>query len=156
MAAATPTPEEAAGAAVAAMAGGWRLDAKQSDSMEPLLEFMGVPWLVRKAIVAASGASSPPTMRVAATAGGMDVEAHGGAGPSRNSYAWGAGNKHVTPKGEFPATLAAGTAAGEVVLHVDAPKGRLTSRYTLDASGRLLLTIAGPGFAIKRVYNRMP
>jgi hypothetical protein len=51
------------------LAGTWKLDPAQSDSMEPFLKMLGVPWIARKA-----AASAVPVMTIKATDGGGGIE----------------------------------------------------------------------------------
>jgi hypothetical protein len=68
MATRTSFPPELA----ASLTGHWHLDRKQSDSIEPLLAFVGVPWLIRKAILAAPN----PAIRVSVDPGTGAEDSH--------------------------------------------------------------------------------
>lgn len=101
--------------------------------MEPLLQFAGVPWLIRKAALAAPN----PSIRTEMRADGMKVVSEGMA-KNENEYKFGAASIHKTPAGDYPAELTMGADGQSVVLVVRmAGKGTITSTYKRE--GHLLV-----------------
>lgn len=151
-----PTGPEAA-ALFEALSGEWRLDAGASDGIEPMMAFMGVPWLIRKMALAVAPTMALRTAFAAATGG--SVRQMSGREIS-NSYAWGPGAKHVTPGGEFAATLLYDAPGRAVVLLVAGPpgKGHIRGVYSShDGGAGMTVTYELPdGTKIKRVFKRAP
>lgn len=106
----------------------WKLDPGKSDSMELMFEFMGVPWLIRKAILAAP----PPTMTVDANNIRLRIEQSGLANLV-NEYQWNApSHTHKVPNGEYPAQLEA--TSNMIRIHVlSMEKGRnIILQYSIE------------------------
>jgi hypothetical protein len=137
---------------ISQISGDWKLDSGASDSIEPLLKMMGVPWMVRKAALAAPA----PSQHVELSAKGMIVQTEGFA-KVRNEYTWGSGNTHNTPSGAFPASLALDSTGKIVILHVDAgDKGTIETQYSFSTEGgkrtlTLQMTLTPRGAAVEHV-----
>ncbi len=161
-ASAVPVPPPPPAELQAAMSGVWKLDAAASESMEPLLAFMGVPWVARKLMANAP----PPVLTLLLTPAGLDITQHNAFGKTRNELTWGSGNTYSSPGGKFLAALALEGASGAetpaptcVVLAVDMPKGRITTTYAVHAAGaaggtRTLVVVIsnGAGVRVRRVF----
>jgi hypothetical protein len=158
---------EAPAALASALTGTWALSPSVSDSMEPMLAVMRVPWLIRKAV-----ASSKPTLVVAVAPGGMSVEQAGFARVV-NAYTWGP-TKHKTPAGTheamaevLPAPAAgAGAPAAACVVRVAvamaSPHGTIVATYSAGDGATLVVImefLPAPGTStapvrVRRVFTR--
>lgn len=116
--------------------GTWVLDHKRSDSIEPFLKEMGVPWLVIKLF---SGAT--PRWDIEITEVGMKHVVHSPRGATTTDYRFDGVVEHTAGDGsKHPATLhLEGGKLWTVVRH--ASKGDIETTYTVDAgpSGEPLL-----------------
>jgi hypothetical protein len=165
----------------AAVAGTWKLDAAQSDPMEPLLKLLKVPWIARKA-----AASAVPVTKITATAEGMEVVQQGLMNIT-NSYKLGQ-TTHKSPAGTHDAQLSveeatadgtlvaaeggagaegAGAGAGApptspaVVLRTTMNEGKMQAAYcpatTADGKRAILIVITftsadGQGVRLRRFF----
>lgn len=136
------------------MAGKWTLDVAKSDSPEPLMAWMGMPWLIRKAVLAA--ASSGATVEIKALEDGFEVDQRSGMGTIQNMYHLGTDNVHKTPRGSFPATLTFDKAGDVLLLVVEvAGKGQLRTSYEVQDEGKRLVIVTGSkDFSVKRILNK--
>jgi hypothetical protein len=151
-----PTGPEAA-ALFTALTGEWRLDAAASDGVEPLMAFMGVPWLIRKMALAMQG-NAVVQLTLSASTGAVVRQLTGR--DITNSYGWGPGGKHVSPGGESAATLVYDAPGRAVVVVLQGPPGKGVMRavyVSTDAGAGMVLTYELPdGVKIKRVFKRAP
>lgn len=145
---------EASSQMVGAFTGTWKLDPKASDSMEPMLQFMGVPWAIRKLAMAAP----PPTQDIILTKEDLTVTMNGFKKVT-NNYKWGPEQNHNTPDGGVhKADVSVDSSAGTITLKVVlAGKGDVLSVYAIDDQGRLVVSMVltkqdGHVDRLKRVF----
>lgn len=145
-------------ALITGLTGDWQLDASASDSMEPMLTFMGVPWVVRKMILAAPA----PGLKTTLTEAGLSTEQHSTFANTANSYKWGADNKHVAPNGDTaPAALSMDDGGNSVTVRMEmGEKGLLAVSYAAGSEGVMHVTMrmtekgkTAPT-VVKRVFKR--
>lgn len=138
------------------LTGTWKLDKASSDSLEPLLAFVGLSWLIRKAALAAPA----PLQIIEVLSDGMNVQMKGSAA---NSYKWGSDNIHISPGGKSAATLTKneqGTSATLQVASLPNGKGDIITVYeAFEDKNKMIsyikFTDNGKDICIKRCYNRV-
>jgi len=136
----------------------WKLNPTLSDTMEPMFEFMGIPWLIRKAILAAP----PPSLVIYANAEILRIEQQGFSNLI-NEYRWhDKTHTHKVPNGSYPAQLEVLNNGTVVKLSVTVEKTRhLILLYEVDSTKSPIQVIATITFwmdgkdkqSIKRIFQ---
>ena len=108
----------------AAGASQWKLDAAKSDSLEPVMVWMGVGWMQRKAALALP----PPVLEITWSSPRLTLVQRGGL---TNEYALGETTQHAFADGsKHPAELS--VTADALVVRISAKdKGELVTSYAL-------------------------